>query len=542
VLVLVVAMIAVLDLGFNITTYVKGPTINVPTDYPTIQEGIDAANDGDTIIVSSGVYYEHVIINKSITLMGEEKSTTIIDGGGFGDVVTVISNNVSISEFTIRNSGDKYYYVYPNTDMGDAGIQLDSHNNMISNNLFKFNHWPIYFNYSYSNKVIENDFKYNKILLWSAYSQVNIIQNNNAVLNGEGLYFYYSNNNIIEGNYVSNNNNSGSGIHLVQSSNNKVVNNKVLNSWQGIYLQSSSNNNNITQNNASFNKYGIRLSQSQNNKVTGNTAYQNKVMGFLLVNSAGNRIFHNNILQNGNQSGDIPDINYWDNGYPSAGNYWSDYIGVDIFNGPFQNITGSDGIGDTAYVIDADSKDNYPLMEPFSIEPQYDTFYLYPGWNLISINNFDFNTQISSAFDSILDDYDAVQVYVKSDTNDSWKHYHILKPDYLNDLKEINNTDGIFIHITNENGALLVINRLQLVANQFITLSKGWNLVGYPSNTNLNRIQGLNNLEFGRDLNAIQWFDASTKSWHFMGENDSFEVGRGYWIHSKVNTNWEVPL
>jgi hypothetical protein len=55
----------------------------------------------------------------------------------------------------------------------------------------------------------------------------------------------------------------------------------------------------------------------------------------------------------------------WDNGYRSGGNYWSDYNGTDSYKGQYQNETGSDGIGDTPYVIDANNTDNYPLMFPW---------------------------------------------------------------------------------------------------------------------------------------------------------------------------------
>ncbi len=81
-------------------------------------------------------------------------------------------------------------------------------------------------------------------------------------------------------------------------------------------------------------------------------------------------IFHNNFINNTHQAwpADRP-RNYWDNGYPSGGNYWSDYRGVDLYSGPFQNETGSDGIGDTAYVIGIvfmfPNQDNYPLMKPW---------------------------------------------------------------------------------------------------------------------------------------------------------------------------------
>jgi len=54
--------------------------------------------------------------------------------------------------------------------------------------------------------------------------------------------------------------------------------------------------------------------------------------------------------------------NNWDNGYPSGGNYWSDYNGTDLYGGPYQNITSSDGIGDTPYIINAKNQDKYPLI------------------------------------------------------------------------------------------------------------------------------------------------------------------------------------
>jgi len=57
-------------------------------------------------------------------------------------------------------------------------------------------------------------------------------------------------------------------------------------------------------------------------------------------------------------------INTWDNGYPSGGNYWSDYTDVDNYSGSYQNETGSDGIWDHPHTIDANNQDRYPLVYP----------------------------------------------------------------------------------------------------------------------------------------------------------------------------------
>ncbi|MCD6240404.1 hypothetical protein J7K27_02620 [Candidatus Bathyarchaeota archaeon] len=66
----------------------------VPDDYPTIQEAINAANMGDTIYVRSGVYYEKLILNKTVNLIGENKETTVIDANYGGTVIKTMNYGV----------------------------------------------------------------------------------------------------------------------------------------------------------------------------------------------------------------------------------------------------------------------------------------------------------------------------------------------------------------------------------------------------------------------------------------------------------------
>jgi len=103
---------------------------------------------------------------------------------------------------------------------------------------------------------------------------------------------------------------------------------------------------------------------SEVNTIAKNSFYSNTLCGLRLSGSNDNLIYHNRFIDNGLQAIDDRDTNQWDNGYPSGGNYWSDYIGTDQFSGPLQNVAGSDGIGDSHYVIDLDSWDRYPLMSP----------------------------------------------------------------------------------------------------------------------------------------------------------------------------------
>jgi hypothetical protein len=167
---------------------------------------------------------------------------------------------------------------------------------------------------------------------------------------------------------------------------------------------------------------------------------------------------------------------------------------------------------------------------------------LRPGWNLISLPYIQTVFDIESVFSSISGSYDAIEYYDAHDANDPWKHYRKDKPSHMNDLSEIQNNMGIWIHMTPSADTLFLYNGTQPTLNQTIQLHKGWNLVGYPSLSNHNRTIGLNNLVFNSHIDCIQWFNASTDTWHFMAPNDVFVEGRGYWMHSRIEGLWEVPL
>ncbi len=179
------------------------------------------------------------------------------------------------------------------------------------------------------------------------------------------------------------------GIWCLNTTGCKIIGNKVLNCTTGIRLDSSSTtivkDNNVTV----CSLRGIHLYESFNNTVVNNhieniiaQAYgaihlefsdsniialnqlTNSTWGIWTDFSSNNKIYHNNFIHNTHQIYSGGFSNIWDNGYPSGGNYWSDYVGVDQKSGPYQNITGTDGIGDTPYIIDEQTKDQYPLIEP----------------------------------------------------------------------------------------------------------------------------------------------------------------------------------
>ncbi|HEC77199.1 MAG TPA: PKD domain-containing protein, partial [Thermoplasmatales archaeon] len=132
------------DDGFNAST----PGWNI-THFNRIQDGISAVAENGTVYVFDGIYYENIVINKTINLLGEDKETTIIDGNNSGDVMYINANNVTIEGFTMRHSGGDWY----------AGIKIYySSNAKIYNCNISNNYCGICAYYSYSNTIYNNYF------------------------------------------------------------------------------------------------------------------------------------------------------------------------------------------------------------------------------------------------------------------------------------------------------------------------------------------------------------------------------------------------
>jgi parallel beta-helix repeat protein len=140
----------------------------------------------------------------------------------------------------------------------------------------------------------------------------------------------------------------------------------------GINIGPASFYNTVTNCSTYDNKLGCQFSAggptpAQYNRIVNCSIFYNTVTGISIATTAtanSNRIYHN-ILVNNKKNASDPKTNFWNDTYPSGGNYWGNYYGVDIYSGPGQNITGSDGIGDTPYNIPGGSnKDKYPLMNP----------------------------------------------------------------------------------------------------------------------------------------------------------------------------------
>jgi parallel beta-helix repeat protein len=229
------------------TLFVGG---NGPGNYSKIQDAINNATNNETIFVydDSSPYYENIVINKSIMLLGENKTTTIIDVQGVGgNVVTITAEGVLFSGFSVLNWADNI--------SSQTGMYIHSNNCQIVGNIFSCTH------------------------IWYGY---------------EAVILFYSNNTTILDNMISH---TAFGIILVSSSENIVSKNFITDTWEaGIALRDSSYNN-ISENVFVNNSYAVDFGNSDYNNLYSNEITSN-VYGIITTTSVKNIITKNNFRNN----------------------------------------------------------------------------------------------------------------------------------------------------------------------------------------------------------------------------------------------------
>ena len=266
-------------------------------------------------------------------------------------------NNVSRNEIS-----DSINYHGISLYMADSNVVIGNH---------IFDVWldGIHMTSALGNRIDNNTIHDNWEGIYMFDSWMSEIRGNSILANSNGITSWSSSWSVIISNNVSQNSNIG--MYLEDNNDHlEITNNSFfLNSGSAVFA-SLSDQVTVSSNDFYGNLRGMNLVDSSNVTMFENNFTFNTWYGVDLTSSRDISVYHNNFIGNANQAGDdLAAENEWDDGYPSGGNYWDDYGGIDIHSGPNQNLPGSDWIGDSPYVIDGDSQDDYPLMYPFGMSP-----------------------------------------------------------------------------------------------------------------------------------------------------------------------------
>ena len=325
-------------------------------DFTSIQEAINASRPEDTIYVYRGTYYEHLLLNKTLSIIGENPKTTIIDGNGTGVNIDISSGVVRIDGFTIQNGSTGIHIFGPgiraditNSHLrwNDYGLLADDFSDLVirsSNATYNeygvsINNAVLPGNVSLTGNNLANN-TYNIRINGSvplAFNSIDIDPSN--TINGKPIYYMKNQRDLI----IDSSTHPDVGyLGLVSSTNITVRDLTVTENYEGILLAYT------------------------NDSTIQNVTSSNNMLGIAVYGSDNNTVYHNAFINNTNQVYLFNSFNNtWDNGYPSGGNYWSNHNGTDADH---------DGIGDTPYVIDADNTDYYPLVYPTFFWPRPPTY------------------------------------------------------------------------------------------------------------------------------------------------------------------------
>jgi len=286
--------------------------------FDKIQDAINIANPNDEIRVYEGFYPENLLVNvNSLTLIGgwDQSGASVIDGSGTGDVVNITASDVTISRFTIQNSGTND--LWPDYD---AGIQIWGNNSVIT-----------------YNNIVNNLAGIWNIYRWTGYNT--LISCNTFLDNSrQGIYFDYSDGSVISCNIISN---SNTGIGGFKYNDGVISCNNITNQihdYYGIDFNTCSNNDILCNSiwGYSGSGYGIYLYYGEGeNHITGNTIQKMGCAIRMDNTSNPNWLYRNNLIDN--------IVNAWDNNLRSAnnwdvgangGNYWDDLEDNDCYIPP----------------------------------------------------------------------------------------------------------------------------------------------------------------------------------------------------------------
>lgn len=332
--------------------------------YASLKDALKNAKDGDIIKVFPGTYHGNIVVSKRVRITG--KNYPVLDGNGTGTVVTIAAPHVVFEGFAVRNSGDE-------PDSSDSGITVSSPDVTVENNkleevlfgifLQKADRALVKNNFITGKKKYEQGRKGDGIKIW--YTKNAHIENN-VITNTRDVVIWYSPDAAVQNNTISD---GRYGIHLMFCDNIRLMRNKLLRNYVGIFVMYSTDvdiEKNLVRDQHGPSGYALGFKEADNVTVKENYLINNRAGAFLdsipyrpdtfshfeknifAFNDAGiiflpsafrntftGNTFWENTEQVGIEGGGQPPQNRWE------GNTWSDYAGFDLNN---------DGKGDMPYI------------------------------------------------------------------------------------------------------------------------------------------------------------------------------------------------
>ena len=331
-------------------------------DYPSLQDLIDATEEGGTLTLEPGIYAGPAVVDKPMVIDGQNQVT--VDGGGKGTVILLDTDGATLKNLHLTNSGESHNEI-------DSGVQVRGKFNVVKDNLIdnclfgvdlqqssynivrrnKISSKPFELGqkgdavrlwYSFDNKITDNEITDSRdMVVWYSanntiarntgsnsryslhfmYSQYNLVEDNSYYNNTVGIFLMYSDGVVVRNNHIAHAAGpTGVGIGFKETSDLVIEGNQVLYCASGFYIDVSpyqpDTTNRFKDNVLAYNGIGIRFL----NDWTGNVFTHNQ--------------FVDNLTQVVVSGGKTANRNVWD------GNYWSDYEGFDLDN---------NGVGDAPY-------------------------------------------------------------------------------------------------------------------------------------------------------------------------------------------------
>jgi peptide/nickel transport system substrate-binding protein len=306
-LMLILLTLGMLMSAFNIQPVKAQGTIYIRADGSVDPSSAPINRDGNVYTFTDN------IVNNSIVV---ERNNIVLDGAGH----------------TVEGTGN------------GIGIDLSGRSNVTVKNM----------------KIIAFD-----LGIYLSGSSANMIQGNNITDTDYGIIIATSSNNVVIGNSLTDHNCT---VELDNSAGNSIIANNIKGGSYGPTISMySSDYNTIFRNTIRGPLYGIYVSYCSNNNLTQNDVRDN-YEGIRFDSSQDNFVYNNNFVNNTVQVSLAESVDFWNMDYPVCGNYWSNYNGTDLYSGAYQNETGSDGIGDTGYIISTENVDHYPLTDPWILD------------------------------------------------------------------------------------------------------------------------------------------------------------------------------